>query len=116
MATNLATKVISQGSYNFNLGLEFELSGFIGTVIHDVAIPDTWEARIVNPEGIMLVVTTGITFLVPEKPIAYIPITSGILDKAGTYTYQIIKTTTSSRVKSKTHQFIVEPSEPSLTY
>lgn len=116
MATNLATNTIPQGSFTFNLGLAFELPGFVGSVVHDVAIPDTWEARIVNPEGVLTVKTTGITFVTPTLAVAYVPIVSGDLDKAGIHSYQIVKTTAGARVKSKTAQFTVLPSEPSVTY
>lgn len=114
MAINVASDTVPQGSFGFNLGLTFQIPGFVGTNYHDVS--DTWEVRIVNPEGILLVKTSGITFPDPTLPQIFIPITTGDLDKAGVYTFQVAKTTAGSRMKSEVGVFTVEESAPSITY
>ena len=114
--TNIASHQIPQGSHTFNLGLTFSIPGYVGALYHDSGVPDTWEVILVNPEGVKTVVTSGITFTDPDSPVIFFPIASGILDKAGTYNFQVVKTTTGSRVKSLVSQFEVEESEPSLSY
>lgn len=116
MVTSIASNTITQGSHTFNLGLAFVIPGYIGAVYHDSLIPDTWEVRLVNPEGILLVKTSGITFADPAVPIIFFPIVSGDLDKAGTYTYQIIKTTAGAKIKSEVATFKVEESAPSIAF
>jgi hypothetical protein len=116
MATNLTTDTVHQGSHTFNLGLTFVIPGWTAEVYHDSGIPDTWEVRIVNPEGIMTIKTTGISFPDPAVARIFFPITAGDLDKAGTYTYQVTKTTTGARVKSEVGTFKVEESVPSLVF
>lgn len=114
MATNLLTSKVPQGSHTFNLGLTFVIPGYASPLYHDVGIPDTWEIRLVNPEGILLVKTSGITFPDPAVPVAFFPIASGDLDKAGVYYFQVTKTTAGANVKSEVSFFTVEESVPSL--
>lgn len=116
MPTNIASTTVSQGSHTFNLGLPFVIPGYVGALYHDAAIPDTWEVIVINPEGIRLVKTSSISFPVPEKAEIFFPIAAGDLDKAGTYYYQVTKTTAGARVKSEVGNFTVETSVPSLTY
>lgn len=116
MVTSIASNIVTQGSHTFNLGLAFVIPGYTGAVYHDVAIPDTWEVRLVNPEGILLVKTSSITFPDPAVARIFFPIASGDLDKAGTYTYQVTKTTAGAKIKSEVGTFIVEESAPSIAY
>jgi hypothetical protein len=113
---NIASNTIYQGSHTFNLGLPFVIQGYSEAEYHNPATPDTWEVRIVTPEGVMLVKTSGITFPVPTSPVIFFPIVSGDLDKAGDYTYQVTKTTAGAKIKSEVATFVVEESVPSLAF
>lgn len=116
MPTNIASDKVAQGSHTFNLGLPFVISGYSDAVYHDTGVPDTWEVILINPEGVRLVKTSGILFPNPALPIIFFPITTGDLDKAGTYYYQVTKTTAGARIKSEVATFTVETSVPSLTF
>lgn len=111
---NIISNTIPQGSHTFNLGLPFVITGYVGALYHDVAVPDTWEVRFVNPEGILSVKTSGISFPDPASPLILFPIISGDLDKVGTYYYQVTKTTAGAKIKSEVAEFKVEESVPSL--
>lgn len=105
-----------QGSYAFNLGLAFSIPGYTTSLYHDVAIPDTWEVRIVNPNGVELVKTSSLTFPDPTVPKIFVPILSGELDKDGKYYFQVTKTTSGAKIKSLVGNFTVEGSIASLSY
>jgi hypothetical protein len=111
---NIISSKIRQGSHTFNLGLPFVITGYVGALYHDVAIPDTWEVRIVTPEGVLLTKTSGISFPDPAAAVILFPIVSGDLDKEGIYTYQVTKTTAGAKIKSEVETFEVEESVPSL--
>jgi hypothetical protein len=113
---NIATSIIPQGSHTFNLGLTFVIPGYADVLYHDSGVPDTWEVRVVTPEGVLLVKTSGITFPTPEAPQIFFPITTGDLDRAGTYYYQVTKTTGGAKIKSEVSMFTVEESVPSLAF
>lgn len=109
MPIYVATKKIPQGSHTFNLGLEFSIPGFVGSEYHESG--DTWAVRITNPEGVTTAITS-ITFLDATEPIAYFNVTANLLDKEGTYYYQVIKTTSGANLKSTVSSFEVEGSVP----
>lgn len=112
--TNINSTVIAQGSHTFNLGLPFVILGYADALYNNPG--DTWEVRIVTPEGSMLVKTSSLTFANDAVPTIFVPIVSGDLDKEGTYTYQVTKTTAGAKVKSEVDTFKVEESAPSLTF
>jgi hypothetical protein len=113
---NIASDKVPQGSHTFNLGLTFVIQGYTDALYHDSGVPDTWAVRLVNPEGEVLVKTSGITFPDPDTPRIFFPIATGDLDKAGTYYYQVIKTTAGANIKSDVGTFTVETSVPSLAF
>lgn len=116
MPTNIASDKVAQGSDTFNLGLTFVIPGYTDALYHDTAVPDTWEVILINPEGVRTVKTAGITFPDPAVARIFFPIATGDLDKAGTYYYQVTKTTAGARVKSEVGSFTVETSVPSLAF
>ncbi len=113
---NIASTNVAQGSHTFNLGLPFVIPGYIDALYHNSTIPDTWEVILINPEGTRTVKTTGILFPDGAVPVIFFPVVTGNLDKAGTYYYQITKTTAGAKIKSEVSSFTVEASVPSLTF
>lgn len=111
---NIVATTIPQGSYNFNFGVPFVIPGYSDSIYHDSGIPDTWEVRIVSPEGNVLVKNTSISFPNPNAAMIFFPIISGDLDKAGRYSYQVMKTTSGVMLKSDVGTFNVEASAPPL--
>jgi hypothetical protein len=105
---------VPQGSYAFNLGVGFIIRGYNDALYHDSGVPDTWEVKIVNPEGTVLTKTSGLVFPNPAVPLILFPVVSGDFDREGNYSYQVTKTTGGLRLKSEVGIFTVEASAPPL--
>jgi hypothetical protein len=105
------TDNLQQFSYGFMLNLPFSYSDASGANVN--ADGDTWEIRIVKPDGRVVTKTSSLEF--PEgntSATISMLVAPYDLDVKGTYRYQVTKTSDGSRISAQVGTFEVNPSLP----